>query len=94
MQPALARARALENSIGRTRSLSPAAAYPDGLTAREVEVLRLIAAGKSTREMADALTISVATVERHITSIYGKIGARSRSDATAYAFRHSLWTVP
>ena len=64
--------------------------YPDGLTPREVEALRLIAAGKSTKEIAAALVISEPTVERHITNLYAKIGARSRADATAYALRKGL----
>jgi DNA-binding CsgD family transcriptional regulator len=63
---------------------------PDGLTAREVEVLRLIAAGCSSREIAERLVISTHTVERHITHLYQKIGARGRADATAYALRHGL----
>ncbi|MGD9892504.1 MAG: tetratricopeptide repeat protein [Dehalococcoidia bacterium] len=63
---------------------------PAGLTAREVEVLRLIAAGKSTREIAAALVISEKTVERHVSNLYAKIGARGRADATAYAFHHAL----
>jgi DNA-binding CsgD family transcriptional regulator len=67
-----------------------APAYPDDLTPREVEVLRLIAAGKSTREIAQALVISAATVERHITHIYDKIEAKSRAEATAYALRNGL----
>jgi DNA-binding CsgD family transcriptional regulator len=65
-------------------------ANPSGLTDRELEVLRLIAAGKSTKEIALALVVSVPTVERHITNLYGKIGARSRADATVYALRHHL----
>jgi DNA-binding CsgD family transcriptional regulator len=64
--------------------------YPDGLTQREIEVLRLIAAGKSTKEIAATLVISVPTVERHITHIYEKIGASSRAEATAYAWRQGL----
>jgi DNA-binding NarL/FixJ family response regulator len=64
--------------------------YPNGLTPREVEVLRLIAAGKSTKEIALTLVISNPTVERHITHIYEKIGLRSRAEATAYALRHGL----
>jgi len=64
--------------------------YPAGLTPREIEVLRLIAAGKSTKEIAVTLVISVPTVERHITHIYEKIGASSRAEATAYALRHDL----
>jgi predicted ATPase/DNA-binding CsgD family transcriptional regulator len=63
---------------------------PDGLTAREVEVLRLIAAGRTSKEIAEALVVSVPTVERHITHLYGKIGARRRADATAYALKHGL----
>src|SRR5205823_11363079 len=70
------------------------APFPDGLTAREVEVLRLIATGQSTREIAAALVISEATVTRHVTNLYGKIGARGRADATAYAFRHQLVPMP
>jgi pimeloyl-ACP methyl ester carboxylesterase/DNA-binding CsgD family transcriptional regulator len=60
------------------------------LTAREVDVLRLIAGGATNREIADKLVVSARTVERHITHIYGKIGARGKADATAYALRHSL----
>jgi DNA-binding CsgD family transcriptional regulator len=53
-------------------------------------VLRLIAAGCSTREIADQLVISSHTVERHITHVYQKTGARGRAEATAYTLRHSL----
>jgi DNA-binding NarL/FixJ family response regulator len=63
---------------------------PAGLTPREVEVLRLIAAGRTTREVAETLVVSLATVERHITNLYAKIGARGRADATAYALGHGL----
>jgi DNA-binding NarL/FixJ family response regulator len=62
----------------------------DALTTREVEVLERIAAGYTTREIAASLVISAGTVERHITNLYAKIGARGRADATAYAFRHGL----
>ena len=64
--------------------------YPDHLTAREVEVLRLIAAGRTNLEISRELVLSLRTVARHITNIYGKIGARSKSDATAYAIGHGL----
>lgn len=60
------------------------------LTLREVEVLRLLAGGESNREIASRLVISLRTVERHISNIYGKIGARGKADATAYAMRNSL----
>ena len=64
--------------------------YPDGLTQREVEVLRLISTGHSNAEIAEQLVMSVRTVERHITNLYTKIGARNRADATAHAIRHQL----
>jgi len=63
---------------------------PAGLTRRELEVLRLIAAGRTTREIARELVVSEPTVERHITNLYGKIGARGRADATAFAMREGL----
>jgi non-specific serine/threonine protein kinase len=69
---------------------SPDAVVPAGLTPREIEVLRLIAAGKTSKEVAEDLVLSVYTVERHITHIYGKIGARGRAEATAFALRHGL----
>jgi class 3 adenylate cyclase len=65
-------------------------AGPDGLTAREVEVLRLIAAGRTNTEIAQELTLSVRTVARHITNIYTKIGARNKAEATDYFHRHAL----
>lgn len=63
------------------------AVLADGLTRREVEILRLIADGMTNNEIADALVISVRTVERHVTNAYGKIGARGRADATAYVLK-------
>jgi class 3 adenylate cyclase len=66
------------------------ASLPDGLTAREVEVLRLIAAGRTNTEIADELTLSVRTVARHITNIYTKIGARNKAEATKYASERRL----
>ena len=60
------------------------------LTPRETEVLRLIAAGRTSSEISSELSLSVRTVGRHITNIYAKIGARTRADATAYAIRHRL----
>jgi non-specific serine/threonine protein kinase len=68
-------------------SRAPAAA---DLTPRELEVLRLVAAGRSNREVADALFVSVPTVKRHLTTILGKLGLPSRSAATAYAHTHGL----
>lgn len=66
-------------------------AYPsEQLTAREIEVLVLIADGYSNKEIARHLRLSVRTVERHINNIYRKIDAQNRADATAYALRHQL----
>jgi len=61
-----------------------------GLSPRELEVLRLIAAGKSNRQIAEALYLSPRTVERHIANLYLKLDAHSRADAVAFARRHRL----
>ena len=69
----------------------PAAPQPEhGLTSRELEVLRYVASGDANQEIAVKLHLSVHTVERHIATIYRKIDARGRADATAYALRHRL----
>ncbi len=60
------------------------------LTRREIEVLRLVAAGESNAEIAATLGLSVNTVERHVSNIYRKVDARGRADATAYAIRHGI----
>jgi DNA-binding NarL/FixJ family response regulator len=64
--------------------------YPDGLTAREVEVLRLVAQGLTDPQVAEQLVISPHTVNSHLKAIYGKIGVSSRSAATRYALEHNL----
>jgi predicted ATPase/DNA-binding NarL/FixJ family response regulator len=64
--------------------------YPDGLTAREVEVLRLVASGLTDPQIAEQLVISPRTVHTHLTSIYSKLGISSRSAATRYAIEHQL----
>jgi DNA-binding CsgD family transcriptional regulator len=61
-----------------------------GLSRREVEVLRLVASGKSNREIASALVISEHTVARHVQNIFAKLGLSSRAGATAFAFEHDL----
>jgi predicted ATPase/DNA-binding CsgD family transcriptional regulator len=71
-------------------SMKSAANYPDGLTAREVEVLRLVARGLSNIQVSEHLVISPRTVDTHLTSIYSKVGVSSRSAATRYALEHHL----
>jgi DNA-binding NarL/FixJ family response regulator len=63
---------------------------PGGLTEREAEVLRLVATGRSNRDIAAALFISERTVHRHLSNIFAKLGVTSRTAATAYAFEHDL----
>ena len=61
-----------------------------GLTPRELEVLRLLAAGSSNREIASILVVSEHTVARHVQNILGKLGVASRTAAAAFAFQHGL----
>ena len=63
---------------------------PSGLTAREVEVLALVAAGLTNRDVANELVISPKTVARHLSNIFTKLGLSSRTAAAAYAFEHGL----
>jgi DNA-binding CsgD family transcriptional regulator len=72
-----------------SRLLSPSA-LPAGLTAREVEVLRLVATGQSNAQIATALVLSEKTVARHLSNIFVKLDVGSRTAATAYAFEHGL----
>jgi DNA-binding CsgD family transcriptional regulator len=71
-----------------TRVEAPVAATP--LSAREVQVLRLVASGKTNRAIAGALGISEKTVARHVSNIFTKLGLSSRAAATAYAYQHDL----
>lgn len=73
-----------------TPPVKPAPTYPDGLTAREVEVLRLLAQGLTSAQIAEQLVIGVVTVNFHVRSIYSKLGVSSRSAATRYALEHHL----
>jgi DNA-binding CsgD family transcriptional regulator len=63
---------------------------PAGLTAREVEVLRLLARGLSNREIAERLVISPRTVGNHVEHIYAKIGSSGRATASLFAMQHGL----
>lgn len=71
-----------------TRGKPEAAAH--GLTARELQVLRLVATGKTNRAIAADLLLAEKTVDRHLTNIFSKLGVSSRTAATAYAYEHRL----
>ena len=80
-------------ALALTRHESTADSPPlsgPGLTQRELEVLRMMASGKSNQDIADALYVSVGTVKVHVTRILDKIGVKSRAAATDYAHRHHL----
>jgi non-specific serine/threonine protein kinase len=86
-------AAALAIDLGGADTVAPGGAPPPplhGLSKREAEVLRLLAAGKRNREIGDVLFISAATAARHVANIYAKLGIDSRAEATAYAHRHGL----
>jgi DNA-binding NarL/FixJ family response regulator len=72
-------------------SLTPTTgASLEGLTQRELEILRLLASGKTNRGIAQALVISEKTVASHVSHVFTKLGVTSRSAATAYAYDHDL----
>ena len=81
-------------TVGPRRRWRASRAYPDNLTRREVEVLRLLAAGRTNRQIATALGLSVHTVDAHVASLYAKTSARNRAEATAYAYRTGLAATP
>jgi len=91
LDPSIQR-RLLERTLGAGAPSPPAPApsYPDGLTQREVEVLREIAAGRSNQEIAGRLSISEATVKTHVNNIFSKAQLRDRAQAVVYAMRHDL----
>ncbi|MEX0666923.1 MAG: LuxR C-terminal-related transcriptional regulator, partial [Acidimicrobiia bacterium] len=78
----LARAEALSQVPGRRGAV--------GLTERELQVLKLVATGKTNRVIASQLVISEKTVATHVSSVLTKLGLSSRSAATAYAYEHHL----
>jgi DNA-binding CsgD family transcriptional regulator len=76
----------------RVRSLIRSAApdHAHGLTARELEVLRLVAAGATNKAIATDLVLSERTIDRHVSNIFTKVGVTSRAAATAFAYKHEL----
>ena len=74
----------------RVEALAHGATETHGLTRRELEVLRLVASGKSNKEIAAALVLSERTVDRHVSNIFSKLRVSSRAAATAYAFQQRL----
>ena len=78
--------------LARVDSLTGRAASrrPHGLTARELQVLRLVAAGETNKAIAAELVLSQRTVDRHVSNIFAKLGVSSRVAATAYAYEHRV----
>ena len=91
LYPALAKSL-VRDFMGRAAESGERAAL-DGLTEREQEVLKLIADGSTNQEIADKLTISVKTVERHRANIMGKLNLHSRTELVKYAIRKGLIDV-
>ncbi len=101
-EPLLGEAAALAERIGMQSllagvkalgSAAPASAAPDGLSAREVQILGLVARGLSNREIGASLVISEHTAANHIRSILRKTGCANRTEAASYAHRHGLAPV-
>jgi DNA-binding CsgD family transcriptional regulator len=87
-QPALARADAIAAHLAAVKDAPPV--YPSGLSAREVEVLRLVATGRTNRDIADALFLSEHTVRSHVRSILTKTRTDNRTGAAIFAREHDL----
>ena len=83
-RPDLAASRCVDNRRSNLPRTGP-------LTARELQVLRLISTGRTNKEIADELCLSERTIDRHVSNILGKLDVPSRAAATAYAFHHKLF---
>jgi ATP/maltotriose-dependent transcriptional regulator MalT len=87
---AFQRLGAAGEAAGAAELLGEQGELPNGLTGREAEVLRLVATGRSNRDIAAELVLSEHTVARHLQNIFAKLGVSSRAAATAFAFEHDL----
>lgn len=90
VQAAALRLNGLQASAEQLCAAVPAAQPHVALSPRERQVVALLASGASNKEIAAELVVSVHTIERHLANIYAKVGAKSRSDASAYAVRNGL----
>jgi DNA-binding CsgD family transcriptional regulator len=88
MRPLMEKVVALQEKAESQPFRAPT--YPDGLTQREVEVLHLIAAGKTDRQIAEELFISVTTASTHVRNLLNKTNTANRTEAAAYAAQHEL----
>jgi DNA-binding CsgD family transcriptional regulator len=89
-RPALARADTLATKLAAADSQPAASSLPAGLSAREAEVLRLVAGGLSNAQAAGRLYLSPRTIDQHLRSIYNKLGVENRAAATRFAIEHGL----
>ncbi|HEX6257625.1 MAG TPA: LuxR C-terminal-related transcriptional regulator [Euzebyales bacterium] len=83
-------ARRLLTRLGAVTDVVGRPGHEDRLTARERQVLGLVATGMTNKSIADRLHLSVRTVDRHVANMLAKLGAASRTEATAYAYEHGL----
>src|SRR5207244_942837 len=81
---------AVATASERPGRAAPRVARPGGLTARQVEVLRLMAGGLSNRDIGRALHVTTRTAEHHVQDVYARIGVSSRAAAAVFAMQHSL----
>lgn len=88
--PSVLELRTNARSPVKISASAPIDAYPAGLTAREVEVLRLVAQGGTNRQIAAKLSLSVKTINAHLTHIFNKIGCDNRTAAATFAIQHGL----
>jgi DNA-binding NarL/FixJ family response regulator len=89
--------RAVGGRVLAALPATPGGGEPDPtlrLTDREMQVLRLIAGGRSNQEISADLHVGVATVKTHVNSLFAKLGVRDRAQAVAYAYRHGIVTTP